>query len=159
MTKLTTLSTSVVALVALAGLSSSIAMARPAQLPAQDSWRDRQELRLEREQASGHRSYRPTWVALSGATKIVHGRDVIQVGAERGRFTQLRFQTTDGTSSIERVLIRFADGRWQVADLDPRLSTDQPMVELALDGNRRLIDQIIVIGSANRRASYQVFGI
>lgn len=99
MTKLTTLLVSV-----LLG-ASSIAMARPAQLPARDSWRDRQELRLEREQASGHRSYRPTWVALSGATKIVRGRDVIQVGAERGRFTQLRFQTTEGTSSIERVLI------------------------------------------------------
>ncbi|MBL0214273.1 MAG: hypothetical protein IPQ07_10340 [Myxococcales bacterium] len=153
MTKLTTLLVSV-----LLG-ASSIAMARPAQLPARDSWRDRQELRLERELASGHRSYRPTWVALSGATKIVRGRDVIQVGAERGRFTQLRFQTTEGTSSIERVLIRFADGRWQVADLDTRLSTDRPMVELVLDGNRRLIDQIIVIGSANRRASYQVFGI
>ncbi len=139
--------------------TSSFAMARPAQLPDRDSWRERQEMRIEREHASGHRSYRPAWVALSGATRLVRGRDVIQVGAQHGRFTQLRFQTTEGMSEIDRVLIRFSDGRWQVADLETRLSPEQPMVEISLDGNQRKIDQIIVLGSGTRRSSYQVFGI
>ncbi len=139
--------------------TSSLAMARPAQLQDHDSWRERQELRIEREHASGHRTYRPTWVALSGATQLYHGRDVIQIGSENGRFTQLRFQTTEGRSEIDRVLIRFADGRWQVADLATKLSPEQPMIELPLDGNQRAIDQIIVLGRGSRRSSYQVFGI
>jgi hypothetical protein len=139
--------------------TSSVAMARPAQLADHDSWRARQELRIEREHASGHRTYRPTWVALSGATQLVRGRDVLQIGPEQGRFTQLRFQTTEGRSEIDRVLIRFSDGRWQVADLEAQLSPEQPMVEIPLEGNQRSIDQIIVLGWGSRRSSYQVFGI
>lgn len=139
--------------------ASSFAMARPAQLPDGDSWRERQELRIEREHANGHRTYRPTWVALSGSTRLVRGRDVIQVGPEHGRFTQLRFQTTQGRSQIDRVLIRFSDGHWQVSDLAARLSLEHPMLEVPLDGNQRKIDQIIVLGSGARSSSYQVFGI
>ena len=152
MNKLATLITTVVL-----GMSS-LARARPAQLPGHD-WRERQELQIEREHASGQRTYRPTWVALSGATRLFRGRDVIQVGAQQGRFTQLRFQTTEGLSEIDRVLIRFADGHWQVADLAARLSPEQPMIEVRLEGNQRKIDQIIVLGAGTSRSSYQVFGI
>jgi hypothetical protein len=113
----------------------------------------------ERDQFNGQRTYRPTWVALSGATRIAAGRDVINVGAQKGRFTQLRFQTTEGASLIDRVLIRFADGRWQATDVNKRIDIGNPMVEVVLDGDRKKIDQIIVLGAGNRRASYQVFGI
>ncbi len=153
MNKLTSLLTTIVL------GTSSLAMARPAQLPHHESWRERQEMRIEREQASGQRRYRPTWVALSGSTQLFRGRDVIRVGAQQGRFTQLRFQTTEGTSAIDRVLIRFSDGRWQVADLETRLSPEHPMVQVPLEGNQRTIDQIIVLGAGSRRSSYQVFGI
>jgi hypothetical protein len=141
--------------------ASSVAMARPAQL-LDNGWRERQDLRMDRErepQFSGQRTYRPTWVALSGATRIAGGRDVIPVGSQKGRFTQLRFQTTEGASLIDRVLIRFSDGRWQATDVNKQIDTGHPMVEVVLDGDRKKIDQIIVIGAANRRASYQVFGI
>lgn len=138
--------------------TSSLALARPAQFHANDGWRERQELRIDRDQASGHRRYRPAWVALSGASSLQGGRDVIPVGVEQGRFTQLRFQATAGVSAIDRVLIRFGDGRWQVADLGKRLDAGTPIFEVQLDGLRRNIDQIIVIGPGGR-GSYQVFGI
>lgn len=140
--------------------ASSVAMARPARL-IDNGWRERQELRIdrERERFSGQRHYRPTWVALSGATRITAGRDVIPVGAQQGRFTQLRFQTTEGASLIDRVLIRFSDGRWQSTDVGRQIDPRNPMVEVVLDGDRKKIDQIIVLGAGGRRASYQVFGI
>jgi hypothetical protein len=153
MTKLITLVTTLVL------GTSSLALARPAQFRANDGWRERQELRIDRDQASGQRTYRPTWVALSGATRLERGRDVIPVGVQQGRFTQLRFQATEGVSAIDRVLIRFGDGHWQVADLGKRLDAGAPIVEVQLDGLRRNIDQIIVIGSSGWRGSYQVFGI
>ena len=139
--------------------TSSLALAHPAQLRAHDSWRERQELRIDRDQASGKRTYRPAWVALSGAVQLRRGRDVIPVGVDQGRFTQLRFQATEGVSAIDRVLIRFGDGHWQVADLGTRLDAGSPIVEVQLDGLRRNIDQIIVLGSSGRRGSFQVFGI
>ncbi len=139
--------------------TSSLALAHPAQVRAHEGWRERQELRIDRDQAAGQRTYRPAWVALSGATHLQRGRDVIPVGVERGRFTQLRFQATEGVSAIDRVLIRFGDGRWQVAEVDKRLDAGTPIVEVQLDGLRRNIDQIIVIGSSGQRGSFQVFGI
>ena len=138
--------------------ASATAMARPARL-GDDRWREREELRYDQERFTGQRHYRPTWVALSGATQLEDGRDVIFVGGRQGRFTQLRFQTTQGTTLIDRVFIRFSDGRWQTADLGARLNPGNPMVELPLDGDRKHIDRIIVIGDAEWRASYQVFGI
>ncbi len=153
MTKLTALVTTLVL------GTSSLALARPAQFPANDNWRERQEVRIDRDHASGQRTYRPAWVALSGATHLQRGRDVIPVGVQQGRFTQLRFQATEGVSAIDRVLIRFGDGRWQVADLGKRLDAGTPIVEVQLEGLRRNIDQIIVLGSSGRRGSYQVFGI
>ncbi len=147
-----------VAIMSLVLGTSSLALARPAQVRA-DGWRERQELRIDRDHASGQRTYRPTWVALSGATTLRRGRDVIAVGVDQGRFTQLRFQATEGRSAIERVFIRFGDGHWQVAELGARLDAGTPIVEVPLDGLRRNIDQIIVIGSSGRRGSFQVFGI
>lgn len=138
--------------------ASATAMARPARL-GDDHWRERQELRIDQERFTGVRHYRPTWTALSGATHLDDGRDVIFVGGQQGRFTQLRFQTTQGSTLIDRVFIRFSDGRWQTADLGARLTPGNPMVELPLDGDRKHIDRIIVLGDASGRASYQVFGI
>jgi len=139
--------------------TSSLALARPARL-GDDGWRERQELRLDRDHATGQRTYRPTWVALSGATRLEQGRDVIPVGTAQGRFTQLRFQAAAGASAIDRVFIRFGDGHWQVADIGKRLDASTPIVEVPLEGLRRNIDQIIVTGSSGgRQAAYQVFGI
>ncbi|MBL9017812.1 MAG: hypothetical protein JNL83_26735 [Myxococcales bacterium] len=138
--------------------ASATAMARPARL-GDERWRDRQDHRYDQERFRGQRHYRPTWVALSGATRLADGRDVIVVGGQHGRFTQLRFQTTQGATQIDRVFIRFSDGRWQTADLGAQIRPGNPMVELPLDGDRKAIDRIIVLGDAGRRASYQVFGI
>ena len=106
----------------------------------------------------GPRSYRHSWVALSQPMQLVRGREVIDVDA-RGTFTQLRLQTTSGATHIDRVLIRFADGSRQVANLDRTLSVRNPILQVALDGNNRRIDRIIVLGDSRRNASIQVFGI
>jgi hypothetical protein len=152
MKKLTALITSIVL------GASATAMARPVRL-GDDHWRERQELRLDQERFTGVRHYRPTWTALSSATRLADGRDVVVVGEQQGRFTQLRFQTTQGSTLIDRVLIRFSDGRWQTADLGARIAPGNPMVELPLDGDRKQIDRIIVLGDARGRAAYQIFGI
>ena len=106
----------------------------------------------------GPRRYRSAWVALSSPLQLTGGRDVIDV-RDRGTFTQLRIQTSNGASLLDRVLIRFADGSRQVVNLDQSLSPRNPRMEILLDGNNRRIDSIQLLGNSRRNAAVQVFGI
>lgn len=106
----------------------------------------------------GPRRYRPTWVALSAPLQLARtSRSSIEV-RDRNTFTQLRLQTTGGTAWIDRVIVQFADGTRQVADLDRTLDARGELLEIQLDGNNRRIDRIIVIGDG-RRGALEVFGI
>jgi hypothetical protein len=100
----------------------------------------------------GPRRYRPTWVALGAPRPLVRGQECIEV-RDGGTFTQLRLQSESGFAEVDRVIVQFADGTSQVADLDRRLDG---FVELPLDGNNRRIDRIIVTGAAR---DLQVFAI
>jgi hypothetical protein len=107
----------------------------------------------------GARRYRPTWVALSSPLQLTRsGQDCIEV-RDTGTFTQLRLQSAGGIAAIDRVIVRFADGTDQVADLDRVLSDRDGMLEIPLDGNNRRIDQIIVTGAPGARGAIQVFAI
>ena len=124
--------------------------------------RNRREIRDD----FGPRRYRSAWVALSTAMQLDgewgrfddRDRDTIQV-RDRGTFTQLRLQTTAGASMIDRVIIHFADGSRQVANLGRVLNPRSPMVEIALDGNNRRVEAITVTGQSRRNGTIQVFGI
>jgi len=106
----------------------------------------------------GPRRYRSAWVALSSPLQLTGGRDVIDV-RDRGTFTQLRIQTSNGASLLDRVLIRFSDGSRQIVDLDQALSPRNPRMEILIDGNNRRIDSIQLLGNSRRNAAVQVFGI
>lgn len=109
----------------------------------------------------GPRRYRSTWVSLASSLQL-GGRggasDTIQV-RDPGTFTQLRLQSTGGRADIDRVIVRFADGSRQVADLDRTLGASSQMIELPLDGNNRRIAQITVVGASDRRGALQIFAI
>ena len=102
----------------------------------------------------GARRYRPTWVAL-GAPHRLGGSACIEV-RDPGTFTQLRLQSDGGFADIDRVIVQFADGTDQVAELDRALDRRGEFVELPLDGNNRRIDKIVVTGALG---DLQVFAI
>jgi hypothetical protein len=78
---------------------------------------------------------------------------------QRRPFQQLRLQTTSGASRIDRVVVRFENGERQVINVNQRLSTRNPMVNIDLDGQMRRVDRIIVMGDSRRGGAIQVFGI
>lgn len=122
--------------------------------------RDRPDLGWSRHGGDdfGPRRYRPTWVALGTAPLARGGRSAIDVH-DRGTFTQLRLQASGGSAWIDRVIVRFADGSHQVARTDRTLGRRDALFEIQLDGNNRRIDQILVVGDAQRRGALEVFGI
>jgi hypothetical protein len=169
--------------------TASIAMASPARFapaapdgvwtaPARPTWTDRARIdrayespgRIDRSDRSdrsyrraaiddiGPRHYRPTWVALSSPSPLTRAEDCIDVH-DRGTFTQLRLQADGGRARVDRVVVQFADGSRQVEDLDRVLAGSSDYVDIALDGNNRRIDRILVDGTTGRQSGLQVFGI
>jgi hypothetical protein len=107
----------------------------------------------------GRRTYRPTWVSLTEPTRIERGRERIFVGAQAGRFTQLRLQASAGTTYLERVVVKFNDGTLQDVRLARVIDSRDPIAQFELDRDRRRIDRIVVYGDTAPGSSYQVFGI
>lgn len=103
----------------------------------------------------GPRRYRPTWVALGAPRPLARGQECIEV-RDPGTFTQLRLQSDTGFALVDRVMVQFADGTQQIADLDRRLDERGEFVELPLDGNNRRVARIVVTGAAR---DLQVFAI
>ena len=100
-----------------------------------------------------------TWVALTSPLYLDRGRTVIDVN-QRRPFQQLRLQqTTRGMTMVDRVIVRFENGERQVINVNQRLSTRNPMVNIDLDGRQRRVDRIIVMGDSRRGGAIQVFGI
>ena len=100
-----------------------------------------------------------TWVSLTSPVQLDRGRTVIDV-EQRRPFQQLRLQqTTLGMSFIERVVVRFDNGERQIINVNQRLSSRNPMINLDLDGQMRRVDKIIVMGDSRRGGAIQVFGI
>ena len=107
----------------------------------------------------GARHYRASWIALSAPLQLSRGeQDRIEI-RDRGTFTQLRVQSARGHARIDRVVVQFADGSRQVAQLDRVLDSRGEFVEIPLDGNNRRVARIFVTGSTGRRGDLQVFGI
>lgn len=155
-----------------AGTSASVAMASPS--PSFDGRGRLRPTRIDHQpldrgwQGStgrgarddfGPRHYRPTWVPLSSSLQLARtGRSLIEVN-DRNTFTQLRLQTASGAARIDRVIVQFADGSDQIANLGRVLDDPDELLEIALDGNNRRIDRIAVIGAGDGRGAVQVFGI
>lgn len=99
-----------------------------------------------------------TWVALTSPLRLDRNRTHIDVNQRRA-FSQLRLQTTNGASRIDRVIVQFENGGRQVIHVNQRLSPRNPMVNIDLTGNMRRVDRIVVMGDSRRGGAIQVFGI
>ena len=107
----------------------------------------------------GPRRYRPTWVPLSASLELGRfGRGAIEV-YDPNTFTQLRLQTASGVARIDRVIVEFADGTAQVANVRRVLDSRSDLLEIELDGNNRRIARVLVSGDGAHCGALQVYGI
>ena len=89
--------------------------------------------------------YRP--VTLASNLRLSAGRAAISVGAQAGRFNTLQISAATGRTFIKQVYVQFENGQWQaVRNLDRALIGDQTLT-VDLDGNRRAIRQVVVMGN------------
>jgi len=93
---------------------------------------------------------------LSQNAKLSTGRSVTRVSSWR-KFDELKLQATKGETEIEKVMIRFANGRSQVVMPDQEIEPGSPSLTINLRSDAR-ISSITVFGHAKRRASFEIFG-
>lgn len=96
-----------------------------------------------------------TWTALSQPLSAAYGRNTVRL-TNPVAYSNLKLQATAGMSYVDNIVLEFGHGRRQVIEVDRWITTGSP-AQINVN-NGRLITSVTINGSANRRASYQLFG-
>lgn len=124
-----------------------------------DGWRRDRDARFDDERFRDDRPYvrRAKWLALTPQLELARGRQIAELRTHE-RFGQIRLQNQTGRMHVERITIVFANGERQVVQVDRVLDGNRAMVNIDLDGGRR-IDRIIVRGEPIRSGHYQLYAM
>lgn len=99
-------------------------------------------------------SFRKRPVVIASQTSLARGRDVITTNA---KVRSLELVALKGATKIGAVTIKFANGATQKVVLDRTLAPNAPLM-IDLKGNARNVVAIVLSGTSNRRASFQILG-
>jgi hypothetical protein len=97
------------------------------------------------------------WIELASPTSVKHGTEYIMVGAEAGRFSQLRVDAYAGTVILRRIRVFGNDGTVQTVQLGRRLDRTHRSVVIDLFAGEA-IDQIAITTETRTQGRYTVHG-
>jgi hypothetical protein len=99
---------------------------------------------------------KPAPMVLANDTHLA-GRSTINVSTIRP-FNKVELRSSEGRSTIDRVVVYFANGRTRTVKLD-RIVDSKKSISIDLPGDSRLIKRIVVVGTSKRHASVDVFAL
>ena len=102
-------------------------------------------------------SQQPQWISITAPTRIDRGRQFISDIPDFGAVSRMRLLGNAGQTSIEKVLVRFADGGEQVVTINRNLRINQS-IDFQLNGARK-VAALVVYGASSNGAAYQVLAI
>jgi len=137
----------IIAALVLAGTSTA-ALADPGVRDHRDD-----TTQLVRDHRDDHK--RPSWMVIASSSRLTRGRDVI---AANTKLSSLKLVALNGTTTITNITIKFANGTSQKIRLDQTLAPSSQPISIALEGGRRNVTSIVLTGSSNRRAAFEVLG-
>jgi hypothetical protein len=97
------------------------------------------------------------WIELASPTPVKHGTEFIMVGAEAGRFSQLRVDAYAGTVILLRLRVFGNDGTVQTVQVGRRLDRTHKSVVIDLLA-WKAIDQIAITTETRTQGMYTVYG-
>jgi hypothetical protein len=97
------------------------------------------------------------WIELVSPTPVKHGTEFIVVGAEAGRFSQLRVDACAGTVILLRLRVFGNDGAVQTVQVGRRLDRTHKSVVIDLLA-WKAIDQIAITAETRTQGMYTVYG-
>jgi hypothetical protein len=121
-----------------------------------------------REETSGRVSYvspqrkpgppsEAPWIELASPTSVKHGTEFIIVGADAGRFTQLRVDAYAGTVILRRIRVFDHDGTVRTVPLERTLDRTHRSVVIDLPAFHA-IDGIAITTATRTQGKYTVHG-
>jgi hypothetical protein len=138
--------------------SSTAALADPIVRDHRDSDDAQAQTVRDHRDADGDRDgdswKKPVFTVLSSFDRLANGRSVTRINSWR-KYSKLELQATKGQTEVEKVMIKFANGRSEVVMPDQKLTPGSPCLTIDLQGSSR-ITRITVLGHANRRASFEI---
>lgn len=108
---------------------------------------------LDRDHRVDHRL--PRWMTLASSSQLSRGRDVISANA---RISTLKLVALKGSTTINSVTVKFANGATQKIRLAQTLAPQSQPITIDLKGAQRNVVSIVVSGNSSRRASFEVLG-
>jgi hypothetical protein len=97
------------------------------------------------------------WTELAFPTSVKHGTEHITVGADAGRFSQLRIDAYAGTVILLRLRVFGQDGTVQTVQLGRMLDRAHRSVVIDLFAGKA-IDQIAITTETRTQGRYRVYG-
>ncbi len=138
--------------------SSTAALADPIVRDHRDSDDAQGQIVRDHRDADGDRDgdswKQPVFTVLSASDRLVNGRSTTRVYGWK-KYSTLELQATKGETEVEKVMIKFANGRTQVVMPDQEIEQGSPCLTIDLNSSSR-IKSITVLGHANRRASFEI---
>ena len=160
-----------ITLLVLGSTASSVAMARPVLVSGYEGAPVVRDHRVHRISAPAPAPapevmlpapppFVPQWTTLGTESRIIDGAMSFRAGAKMGRFIALKLQSTAGKSLINRVEIKFANGRTQLVEVNKYLNASSPTITIDLAGDdARTIKGVTVVGRNARQSAYSVLAI
>jgi hypothetical protein len=97
------------------------------------------------------------WIELASPTSVKHGTEYIIVGADAGRFSQLRVDAYAGTVRLLRLRVFGSDGTVQTVQVGRTLDRTHKSVVIDLFA-WKAIDQIAITTDTRMQGKYTVYG-
>ena len=121
--------------------------------------RDHRDEPAQTQVARDHRTdgwhKKPSWMVLASSAKLTRGRDVITTNS---RLSTLKLVSLKGSTTINEVVIRFANGSEQKVSLAQTISAGNARLTIDLDGGVGNVTKVIVYGHSNRRGAFEILG-
>jgi hypothetical protein len=98
----------------------------------------------------------PVWGVLSSGDALANGRTSVKVSSLR-QLSELRLTATRGTTEIDKIQIKFTDGKSEIVTPDQTINAKSPSLTVNLSSWER-VKSITVLGHSGRRAQFEILG-
>ena len=98
----------------------------------------------------------PEWTILSSNQRLM-GSEMIRVRSQQA-FSKLELQAVKGSTFVDKVIVKFENGRSRTIELDKRVALGSPLV-IDLPGRLRKITKLTIVGKSGRRSAINVMAV
>ena len=98
-------------------------------------------------------------IELAEPTPAKHGKEFFTIGADAGRFSELRVRAHQGKVIVRRARIELTDGKIITVNVDKVLDRKHPIATIAIPRGPRAIEQVVITTERQTGGTYAIDGV